>query len=225
MGLKPMNCPAHCLIFGSVTRSYRVLAFTTLYTTLYTTVYMCPRTTKCVRTLLHMCPYFRVGHEGRIGSLPLPHSILLYICVLVLLCVCPHTTIYVCVLAFTTLYATTICVLVLLYMCPHTTMCVSSPLPHSMYVSSYCCICVANYYICVLVLVLILLNMCPHTTVYVPSYYYMSVCILLCKCPHTIMYLSTYYCMCPHTIVCGPSPHTIVYCCIHVRIVLYVSST
>ena len=61
-----------------------------------------------------------------------------YICVLILLYMCP-----------TTGYVSShccICVLILLYMCPHT----------AMYVSSYCYVCV-----------LILLYMCPHTAVYV----------------------------------------------------------
>jgi hypothetical protein len=72
-----------------------------------------------------------------------------YICVLVLLCMCPHTT------ACVSLYyrSKTRCtdwLLVLLHMCPHTTA----------YVSLY-------YYTCVL----ILLRMCPHTTTHVSSYY------------------------------------------------------
>jgi hypothetical protein len=68
-----------------------------------------------------------------------------YRCFLILLHVCPHTTIYV----FSYSY---VCVLILLYMCLHT----------PIYVSSY-------YYMCVLILiirVLILLYMCPHTTQY-----------------------------------------------------------
>jgi hypothetical protein len=61
-----------------------------------------------------------------------------YICVLNLLCVCPHTTM--CVSSY---YY--ICVLILLYMCPHTTyMC-----PHTtMYVSS-------TYYTAIRVLILL----------------------------------------------------------------------
>ena len=64
-----------------------------------------------------------------------------YICALILLCMCPHTTTYVssyyyiCVLILLLCPHTTICVLILLYMFPHTTICV-----------------------------LILLYMCPHTT-------------------------------------------------------------
>ncbi len=43
-----------------------------------------------------------------------------YISVLILLCMCPHTT-YTC--PHTTIYVST-CVLILLYICPHTTICV-----------------------------------------------------------------------------------------------------
>ncbi len=77
-----------------------------------------------------------------------------YICVLILLYMCPHTTVYV-------------CVLILLYMCPHT----------AIYVSSYSYICVlillymcphTNIYTCPH-------NMCPPTTIYVSSYYYIYV--------------------------------------------------
>ena len=95
-----------------------------------------------------------------------------YICVLIILCMCPHTA--VCVLTAT-------CVLILLHMCPHTAiyMC-----PHTAtYVSSSCCICV-----------LILLHMCPHTApyeshtaTYVSSYCY--VCGLAQIC-HGIIHLT-----------------------------------
>ncbi len=63
------------------------------------------------------------------------------ICVLMLLYMCPHATIYVSSYYY-------VCVLILLYMCPHTIMCVSS----------YCYICV-----------LILLYVCPHSAIYVLS--------------------------------------------------------
>ncbi len=65
-----------------------------------------------------------------------------YICVPILLYLCPHTAIPVSSYHY-------ICVLILLYMCPHTTL----------YVSPY-------YYTCVL----ILLHMCPHTTIHVSPY-------------------------------------------------------
>jgi hypothetical protein len=84
-----------------------------------------------------------------------------YICVLILLQMCPHTT---------------ICVLILLHMCPHGTVCVLILL----YVSSYYYICVLLLYICVspppprssgihvssssCISVRILLHMRPHTT-------------------------------------------------------------
>jgi len=94
-----------------------------------------------------------------------------YICVLILIYVCPYTAI-----VFSYCY---ICVLILLYMCPHTAIDVSS---------YYACV-----LICVLMLQHILLYMYPHTAIYVSSYY--SVCVLICvlmlqhMCPHEI-------CMC-----------------------------
>ena len=97
--------------------------------------------------------------------------------VLILLCVCLHTT---------------ICVLILLFMCPHTTV----------YVSSYYCIRVRILlYMCphTNTCVLILLHMCPHTTPHASSSYYMCphpttcVLILLHMCPHPTAYVSSYY--------------------------------
>ena len=75
-----------------------------------------------------------------------------YMCILMLLHMCPHTTAYV------SSYHS-IGVLILLHMCPHTTT----------HVSSY-------YYICVLIL---LLYRYPHTKIFVSAYYYICVCILL----------------------------------------------
>jgi hypothetical protein len=72
-----------------------------------------------------------------------PHTTICYVCVLILLSLCPHTAICVCILLYMCPQTTT-CVLILLHMCPHTTICVS---PY--------------YYICVP----ILLFMCPQTTV------------------------------------------------------------
>jgi hypothetical protein len=76
-----------------------------------------------------------------------------YICVLILLYMCPRTAMYVSSYCY-------ICVLILLYMCPHT----------AIYVSSYCYICV-----------LILLYMCPHTTMYVSSYYMCVLVFTICS--------------------------------------------
>jgi hypothetical protein len=123
-------------------------------------LYMCPHTTKCVLILLYVSSYY-------------------YICVLILLHMCPHRLqgqrvreLYVSSYYYMCPHTTTICVLILLHMCPHTTT----------YVSSY-------YYICVLIgfkdsvsenytFVLILL--------YVSSYYYICVLILLHMCPHRL---------------------------------------
>ena len=68
-----------------------------------------------------------------------------YICVVILLYMCRHTTICVLILRYMRPHSimcphTTICVLILLYMCPHRIICV-----------------------------LMLLYMCPHTTMYVYS--------------------------------------------------------
>ncbi len=128
-----------------------------------------------------ICCYIYI--YGNIDILLILRCVSSYYCmsVLILLHMCPHTTI--CVL--------TLCVLMLLCMCPHTTI----------YVSSYCYICVlillyvSSHYTCVL----ILLNMCPHATFMCP---HATVCvrILLHMCPHATM--------CPHTTTC---PHTTVY--------------
>jgi hypothetical protein len=82
---------------------------------------------------------------------------------------CPHTTIYICVLIllYVSSYCymcphTTMCLLILLYMCPHTTICVSS-----------------YYHTCVL----ILLYMCPHAAICVGMR-----SILLYICRHTSRY-------------------------------------
>jgi hypothetical protein len=101
-----------------------------------------------------------------------------YICVLILLYMCPHTADAPVVHCGKTCNCYYICVLILLYMCPHTTI----------YVSSYCYICV-----------LILLYMCPHTAdapvahcVKTCNCYYICVLILLYMCPYTTTYVSSY---------------------------------
>ncbi len=122
----------------------------------------------CVLILLNMCPHTPVFKGGRwVGEsrgemerkfnrssyshirVSIYVSSYCYICVLILLCMCPHTAI--CVSSY---YYTF--VLILLCMCPHTTIYVSAY--YYKYVSSY-------YYICVL----IPLHICPHTTTCVSS--------------------------------------------------------
>jgi hypothetical protein len=91
-------------------------------------------------------------------------------CVLILLYMCPHTTIYV------SSYN---------YMCPHATICVSSydcMCPHTT-------VCVLNYCMCPDTIICVLIPL------YVSSYYYICVLILLyvsscCIC------VSSYYYMC-----------------------------
>ena len=146
-----------------------------------------------------------------------------YICVLILLYMCPHTTICVLILLYMC-PQTSICVLILLNMCPHTTgrgrarfllpcrparasrrgvcMCVhaNSLLPRC-YVSSY-------YYVCVLILLYMCLRTtfpCPrwrltrtHTSVCVSSYILLHVA-LLPPCRFTTTCVLIPLCMCPHT--------------------------
>ncbi len=77
-----------------------------------------------------------------------------YVCVLILLYMCPHATI--CVLLLLQL--------ILLYICPHTTTYVCSP---------YCMLPTVCVRIPLLnIRVCILLYMCPHTSISVTSYYY-----------------------------------------------------
>ena len=109
-------------------------------------LYMCPHTAICVLILLTLLTY-RTSPPTPPPSCRYISSvlILLYMCVssYSYVCVCPHTTIYVCVLIPRYMCVSSyyyICVLILLHMWPHTTT----------YVSSY-------YYKCVL----ILLHTCP----------------------------------------------------------------
>jgi hypothetical protein len=134
----------------------------------------------------------RMRHLGRptqtCGS---PRNTTSYICILILLYMCPHTPI--CVLipyCFTCVFILYICVLILLYVSSYCYICVLIFL----YVCSYCYICVlillyvSSYcYICAR----ILLYMCPHTALYVSPYYFMCVFILLYMCPRTAMYVSS----------------------------------
>jgi hypothetical protein len=118
-----------------------------------------------------------------------------YICVLILLYMCPHTAIYVssycyiCVLilrsrvayvarATYVLHMSYICVLILIYMCPHT----------AIYVSSYYYICVSYCYICVLILLSRVALVARAT--YVSSYCYTCVLILIYMCPHNAICVS-----------------------------------
>ncbi len=116
-----------------------------------------------------------------------------YICVLILLCVCPHTVATaarepadrepgegscICVIYYyTAIYVSSTTIYVSSYynMSPHTTIYVSS-----------------CYYVCVLML----LYMRPHTAMYASSYYYTCVRILLYMCPYTTIYVSSYYYVC-----------------------------
>ena len=105
----------------------------------------------------------RQSKQERYGSVEEESELSKYVCVLILLYMCPHTAIFV------SSYCC-ICFLILLCMCPHSAIFVSSNCcrcPHTaVYVSSYCCICVH-----------ILLYMCPHAAIYVSSYCY--ICVLI----------------------------------------------
>ena len=123
---------------------------------------------------------------------------------------CPHTTtIY--VSSYYIYVLIPLCVLILLYLCLHTTVYVSSSYfmcPHTtISVSSYYCICVLKLP-CVLILqmcphtniyVSSYYYLCPHTNISVSSYYYICVLILL--------YVSSYHCICV-LILLNMCPHT-----------------
>ncbi len=104
------------------------------------------------------------------------------ICVLILLHMCPHTTVCVSdtILLIRCLLALGIC---MCYMCPHTI----PPRSWDIYVFSYYGISVLYYYICVC----ILLYMCPHTTIYVSSPTTYVPPIL--RCVLILLYVRIYY--------------------------------
>jgi hypothetical protein len=149
---------------------------------------MCPHTTTYVYLiLLYMfCSRTAPGNSRELSRTRLSRDISLqheqssycYICVLILLYMCPHTTM--CVSAY---YY--ICVLMLLCICALPQSARSTRLSRTrlslLYVSSY-------GYICVLILEW----MCPHTTIYVSSYCYVCVLRLERMCPHTAMYASSF---------------------------------
>jgi hypothetical protein len=111
-----------------------------------------------------------------------------HICVLILLCMCPH----------------------LLCMCPGNAVYVSSYCCVCVLVSSYCCMCVL---ILQYVSAQTAIYVCPHTDVYVsmcrrPAVY-MCPDTAMYVCPHTVIHMSS-YCyiyalillyMCPHTAI------------------------
>jgi hypothetical protein len=132
-----------------------------------------------------------------------------------------------------------ICVLVLLYMCPHTCCSSVAALLQlcprtAVYVSSCCYMCVL---ILLHICVLILQDMCPHTGVSLSSCCCIFVRMLLYLCRHTAVHVSACCYMCPHAATCVlivlyMRPHTTIH--IHtgygapftmsVLIMLYVSS-
>jgi hypothetical protein len=106
-----------------------------------------------------------------------------YICVLILLCACPHTAIYVSSYCH-------MCVLRLQY--------VSSYSVILLYVPSYCYI-----------RVLLLLYMCPHTAICVLiQRHTAAICVFILQymCPRTAIYVSSYCYMGPHTAWSGVPP-------------------
>jgi hypothetical protein len=142
-----------------------------------------------------MCPHTTICRE----------SSCCYMCVLVLLYMCPHIAI--CVYSYCY-----ICVLILLYVCPRT----------AIYVSSY-------RYICICVLKTYMAHdtawapesdsgCCPHTAICVSSYYYICVLVqLYVKRPHTTLYLAlAYYYRCVFILLYRysymlVSPHTTIF--------------
>ena len=104
-----------------------------------------------------------------------------YACVLILLCVCPHTTLFLILLDVSSYYNRCVlilqlCVLMLLLcMFSHSTIHVSS----YYYICDLILLCVSSYYNCV----------CPHAT----SMYVFSHCYIC------VLHVSSHYYMCPHT--------------------------
>ncbi len=84
-----------------------------------------------------------------------------YICVLILLYICPHTAICYRHAAYTQRLRSYICVLIRIYMCPHTAIYVSSLQARGVHATAS------------------LLYMCPHSPICVSSYCYISALILL----------------------------------------------
>jgi hypothetical protein len=128
-------------------------------------IYVCPHPTMCVcpHTARNMCPHTAMHMQASSSraSSPETSASYCYTCVLILLYMCPHTTI--CVSSYYYMCPLT-CVRILLlcmssyyYMCPHATIYASS-----------------HYYICVLRLLYVssYCYICPHTTKYVSSYHY-----------------------------------------------------
>ena len=78
---------------------------------------MCPHTTICVSSYLHVCPHTTFSSElDKEFAFMCPHTSTIF--VLVFLYMCPHTPI--CVSSYYYVCPHTMCVLILLYMCPHT---------------------------------------------------------------------------------------------------------
>jgi hypothetical protein len=85
--------------------------------------------------------------------------------------ICPHTTIYVSSYYFICFLILLQCVVILLYMCPHTTMCPrTTKHVSSCYHATTCVLMLLHesscYNICVLILLYVLVYMCPHTTIH-----------------------------------------------------------
>jgi hypothetical protein len=118
--------------------------------------------------LLYICPYTTIYVSS-----------CYYICVPILLHMCPHTII----INVSAYYY--ICVLILLYLCAHLRRLCCWQLFLPLYMCAHTTINVSSYYY---MCVLILLYMCPHATTYMSSYYYL--------CSHTTAYVSAYYHIC-----------------------------
>jgi hypothetical protein len=103
-------------------------------------LYVC---TSAPFALLYMCPASQRATERTVCA-TIYVSSCYYICVLMLLYMCPHATMYVSSCYY-------ICVLILLYMCPET----GERGAHRL-----------RYYICVIML----LYMCPHANIHVSAY-------------------------------------------------------
>ena len=168
---------------GQWWRGQEVIAADTMYyymcphTTIYPDYYICVLILRWTHSAVCVSPYcyIRILLQTSICVLILYVSSYYYMCVLILLYMCPNTTIYVSSYYY-------IRVPILINMCPHTTIYVSS----CYYISSVLILLYKQVHVSLdaydtaaSVCVLILLYMCPNTAIYLSSYYYICVLILL----------------------------------------------
>ena len=152
-------------------------------------LYMCPHTATCVSSYYHTCVHsWQKSDAGVLCSRVLPTiyvSAYCYICVLILLYVCPHTIM--CALILTLLFLLPLrtfhCGPLYKARKPEASMNVHSTRLVSLRNFNYY-IFKKNFNYYTIICVLILLYTCPHNTIYMSAYCYM--------CPHTNVCVSSY---------------------------------